>query len=107
VGAVSAAAKGESWEEALKAMRGLLALTEVYPDFLPEALDVVDGNLVAQSRHRCLVEEHPCLRCGHRAGAAYLVTRKDHPGRRWFDACHACVRLLNTVVSEANKFGMS
>lgn len=98
---MSAAAKSEDWHDALASMRGLLELTEVYPDLLPPALDAVDGNLHEQIGKR-LAEWHPCLRCGDRARLTYLASRRDYEWRSWFDTCHACSALLRAVINEEN-----
>lgn len=103
---MSASPTSESWEKALQTMRGLLDLTDVYPDMLPAAPDAVEGNLAEQAFKRVKLEGHPCLCCGEPASAAYLVSRRDHPARRWFDSCGACEQLLVVVVSENNGFGM-
>lgn len=98
--------RGESWEDALQGMRGLLALTDAYPDLLPAAPDAVEGNLPAQSYQRVMVEGHLCLRCGMPAAATYLVARRDHAARRWFDTCNGCEHLLRVVVSEDDGMGL-
>jgi len=72
---------------------GFLHLLKAEPTLLPEA---PAGAGAAQIEHRRRDEVHPCLRCGKRAGAAFVADTELGP--RWLDLCPGCEGWLRSAI---------
>ncbi len=70
---------------------GMLHLLKAEPTLLPPAPADATGKHIEHRRHD---EVHSCLRCGKRAGCAYIADMEI--GKRWLDLCWDCDHWLRT-----------
>lgn len=72
----------------------MLYFLKANPTLLPPA---PSGNLGPAIEYRRKDEIHSCLRCGDRAGVAYVAELEI--GNRWLDLCPACEYWLRTEMT--------
>ena len=79
-------------------VRTFLHLIKAEPDILPAAPaeDAWRG-----IDHRTKDEVHSCLRCGGRAGCAFVAD--THLGPRWLDLCWPCSHWMRSGLPDAEQ----
>ena len=82
----------------VEAIRGLLATIEAEPTLLPALPGVRPHNRGEMLYNRVAHEVHPCLRCGERATAAFMVRQASEGTWRALDVCAGCAVLVVAVI---------
>jgi hypothetical protein len=82
----------------VEAIRGLLATIEAEPTLLPALPGVRPHNRGEMLYRRVADEVHPCLKCGERATAAFLVKQSLDGTWRALDVCSGCAVLVVAVI---------
>jgi hypothetical protein len=79
-------------------VRIFLHLIRAEPTLLPSAPPVEAWRHI---NHRTHDEVHPCLRCGERAGCAFVADTSAGP--RWLDLCPHCAHWMRSGMAEADR----